>query len=607
MTDLEPASNSGRILSDAPANSSLESYSSRPVTPAQSHHQRKSSSSTSLKAKATTHLSVETPAYIAPPSLSSGRKSPYSSDIQGDSESTNGGGVGGEEEVLSLAELLRRSPIARLASPAPSSSCSINSARMRNRFLEDETISARSTDAFIENNADTRSLNPDRETSDNAQLNVNSLTKQDQVNYDQTNSDRLHRRASSEEFDSSTWTRHKKHFFVLSSAGKPIWTRYGDESRISTYMGVIQAIVSFFADMDDTIRCINAGHHKFVFMLRGPLYLVAVAKTGEPEQILRDQLSYIYNQILSVLTSTQLMKIFEQRINFDLRRLLGGTEVFLDSLAREMSRNPSFMLGAIQCVPMAREFREKIGGIMQGEKCKGLLYAILVADNKLVTLLRPRKHSVHPSDLHLLFNMVHGSNTFRTAESWTPLCLPKFNNRGFLHAYICYISQELCLLLVSTDKDRFFELSDYKNKLVENMTSTGAFENLHEAIKREHYTIADIGIPGLRHFIYKSRVNVQFTSPPFTDFYPNLDDQRRVFRLYQYTHDRIHSKTIPLKLLYHVSSTETVLGWITSSFELYAVFGPLVSKTSIVTSANALLRWIRGKEDSLFVVNPPVF
>jgi len=72
----------------------------------------------------------------------------------------------------------------------------------------------------------------------------------------------------------------------------------------------------------------NAGHHKFVFQLKDPLYLVAVAKTGESEAHLRDQLLYLHSQILSVLTSLQLTKIFEQRINFDLRRLLSGKLTF---------------------------------------------------------------------------------------------------------------------------------------------------------------------------------------------------------------------------------------------------------------------------------------
>ena len=50
------------------------------------------------------------------------------------------------------------------------------------------------------------------------------------------------------------WRSRRKHFFVLSSAGKPIYSRYGDDSVISGYMGVIQTIISFFEDTGDTLR-----------------------------------------------------------------------------------------------------------------------------------------------------------------------------------------------------------------------------------------------------------------------------------------------------------------------------------------------------------------
>lgn len=50
------------------------------------------------------------------------------------------------------------------------------------------------------------------------------------------------------------WRSRRKHFFVLSAAGKPIYSRYGDDSLISGYMGVIQAIISFFEDNGDTLK-----------------------------------------------------------------------------------------------------------------------------------------------------------------------------------------------------------------------------------------------------------------------------------------------------------------------------------------------------------------
>lgn len=113
---------------------------------------------------------------------------------------------------------------------------------------------------------------------------------------------------------------------------------------------------------------------------------------------------------------------------------------------------------------------------------------MLITNKKLITLLRPKKHSLHPAgeilffmqnfkdrnkflfifiDLHLVFNMVNGSSTFRSAESWIPICLPKFNNKGFLYAYVCYIATNICLLLISPDRDKFFELSEAKSIIVE--------------------------------------------------------------------------------------------------------------------------------------------
>jgi len=46
----------------------------------------------------------------------------------------------------------------------------------------------------------------------------------------------------------------------------------------------------------------------------------------------------VYNQILSILTYSHMTKIFERRKNFDLRRLLSGSErLFYNLLANDSS------------------------------------------------------------------------------------------------------------------------------------------------------------------------------------------------------------------------------------------------------------------------------
>lgn len=55
------------------------------------------------------------------------------------------------------------------------------------------------------------------------------------------------------------WRNKRKHVFVLSEAGKPIYSRYGSVEALSTTMGVMTALVSFVQSAGDTIRAIYAG------------------------------------------------------------------------------------------------------------------------------------------------------------------------------------------------------------------------------------------------------------------------------------------------------------------------------------------------------------
>lgn len=119
------------------------------------------------------------------------------------------------------------------------------------------------------------------------------------------------------------------------------------------------------------------------------------------------------------------------------------------------------------------------------------MFAVLIANNQLITLLRPKKYSLHPADLHLIFNMVSASTSFKTAESWTPLCLPRFNNTGFLHAHVSYIDEDCtaCLLLISNNKDAFFELSKCRTQIVQNLSANGCLAAISQAQARSNYRV----------------------------------------------------------------------------------------------------------------------
>lgn len=72
--------------------------------------------------------------------------------------------------------------------------------------------------------------------------------------------------------------------------------------------------------------------------------------------------SYVFYLIASILTLTKLNKIFEQRRNYDLRRLLSGAERLIDHLLDFSEREPGLTLGAIQCLPLPSTARNTISG-----------------------------------------------------------------------------------------------------------------------------------------------------------------------------------------------------------------------------------------------------
>ena len=94
------------------------------------------------------------------------------------------------------------------------------------------------------------------------------------------------------------------------------------------------------------------------------------------------------------------------------------------------------------------------------------------------------------------------------------------------------------------------------------MTKHNCLKSIAESVKRGDYNISHAAIPELRHFLYKSRSTAQFTSPRFEAPYITEEDQQRIFRSYQHLHQRIHSTSRPLKIMYTVGEYETLLGWV---------------------------------------------
>ncbi|XP_075153880.1 vacuolar fusion protein MON1 homolog [Haematobia irritans] len=415
-----------------------------------------------------------------------------------------------------------------------------------------------------------------------------------------------------------TWREQKKHIFILSEAGKPIYSLHGNEDKLAILFGIIQALVSFVENNQDVVTSIRAKGILFVFMVKSNLIFVAASRTSMSVSQLQMQLNDVHNQILSTLTYNQLSKIFRQRKNFDLRRLLEGSErlitnLLLNDSSKKITNNVfAFLTNSIRILPLQASVRSTIAQTIKENcsKIKNLVFAIMIAQNRLISLVQMKKYSIHQTDLRIIINLIESSESFKTSENWTPICLPKFDMNGYLHAHVSYLEENssACLLLLSVDRDAFFTLSEAKKCITEKMKRLQCIEAINEAVQLSgRHQLNSIGIPELRHFLYKPKSAAQLLCSEIVAPYNSLPEFERLEALYCDLLERVRNSRRPLKLILETRSDEVALAWSTEYYELFVVFDPLTQKSSVTKDVDKLIKWIEKEYDTYFIKTHPTF
>ncbi|KAJ3449777.1 sand protein-related [Anaeramoeba flamelloides] len=400
------------------------------------------------------------------------------------------------------------------------------------------------------------------------------------------------------------WRNHKKHYLVLTQAGKPIYTRYGSSSKLSSFICVPQALVAFVTDLGDEIKSLKAGKHNIVFDIKGPIILVCVSKLDESTEQILKQLKYLYSQIVFFL-SIRGIEMLNDRPQLDLRVYLGGTYKFFDSLIHRMN-SYDFITDSTKFLKLGISIREKVANALLDTKSKFLRFAILSSDSGIIQLTQTKKKTLSTHDLFLLQNFSQDP-AFRSNEIWSPLCLPDYNPKALVHAYLNYIDQKqkICLLFISLDPTGFMMLKTQCEKVVKNLEKDGTLDKIIDAVESaESFNVKKLQIKKLKHILYVNRGNNQcFTVKPSLP-YSLKDEKKRLYSLYKTARSELllNSKLQNKKYL-STSERETLLVTITDYYELYTVFHPLISKNEVNEGELQVLNFIKKNEESLFSQN----
>lgn len=151
-----------------------------------------------------------------------------------------------------------------------------------------------------------------------------------------------------------------KHFFILSVAGKPIYSLHGSTEILINYMAVITTIIGSLQKLlDSEIRSILLADDVGLLVLcKGPLIYVLISKIkhelldfqslssdcvnekvfSKDNPILMKQLNFLHIFFLSVFSNLKIKKLFNKGLNYDLGNLLPKSTLnFFDKLCMKMT------------------------------------------------------------------------------------------------------------------------------------------------------------------------------------------------------------------------------------------------------------------------------
>ncbi|KAG5404826.1 hypothetical protein IGI04_010945 [Brassica rapa subsp. trilocularis] len=422
---------------------------------------------------------------------------------------------------------------------------------------------------------------------------------------------------------SLSWRKRKKHFFILSNSGKPIYSRYGDEHKLAGFSATLQAIISFVENGGDRVNLVKAGKHQVVFLVKGPIYLVCISCTDETYEYLRGQLDLLYGQMIVILTKS-IDRCFEKNAKFDMTPLLGGTDAVFSSLVHSFSWNPATFLHAYTCLPLPYASRKATGTVLQDVCASGVLFSLLMCRHKVISLAGAQKASLHPDDLLLLSNFV------MTSESFSPICLPRYNPQAFLHAYVHFFDDDTYVILLTTRSDAFYHLKDCRVRIEAVLLKSNILTTIQRSIAEGGLRVEDLPIDrrlrqkppstnnqgqdstevsvgtggpfGLWHFMYRSIYLDQYVSSEFSPPVTSHRQQKSLYRAYQKLYASMHEKGLgPHKTQYRRDENYTLLCWVTPDFELYAAFDPLADKAMAIKICNQVCQRVKEVENEVFL------
>lgn len=290
------------------------------------------------------------------------------------------------------------------------------------------------------------------------------------------------------EMDIHNFLKQRRHYFIMTEGGTPIYSRYGDEMENCGILATFSAIITKFtifntdANFAEKLNYISNDTSTIVFLKKGKIIFIALSKKKDSISFLYSQLDFLYYQLLSIITSERMPRLEEKPSSCMMA--LQDTDQLFEQMIDYTSKTMVSLLSSYQVLPI--ENRNKLNDICNTYLGEALMCCVFSADaTEMIAMHKTNLIDLSQTDIILIQNLLLHSDSLRNTESWVPICLPGIAPDGFVQLYSNFTTNEhLGIVYITENQDNsyFLKFCDQSRKMIDEITEKGLINNIVKSL-----------------------------------------------------------------------------------------------------------------------------
>ena len=290
----------------------------------------------------------------------------------------------------------------------------------------------------------------------------------------------------------------KRHYLIMSDGGKPVYSRYGDPIENNSIFATLSAMITKFTIFNSNesdkefLNVIMNKKNKIAFLKKGQLIFIALSKKDDCTSLLFAQLEYLYNQLMSILTSSFYSKLEDNPSKC--LSTMSGTENLFEQIIQYTSKSFPALFNSYQVFNFF-EHRDKLNKI--ADEFRGeALYCIIMTPYEIIALSRSNQIDVVSSDLVLIQNLIYSQEMLRTQESYVPICLPGISEQGYIQFYSHFSEENIGVIFVTENMDPMFfvKFQEQYNRLYEKLINENYVQKIVETFRINNNILGELSL-----------------------------------------------------------------------------------------------------------------